>query len=305
MGSLVAVEICLYLDEERNSQTGVCGKCSGPLLEQVRDDGDGSSSSTNADEPSPPASSSSPSKLSLSTSKYQTSSSKSATPSGNTGGGGGGGKKTGFPRDRDPVIEETLQRQRSLFNEQILTYIKTLEERLAHGTNKRDGRTSATDHLQHQQVQANRDYLRSISLGMDANCDFLGPGSTGTGSDIEFVDGDSECTFPLSRPEAVVKAMRVLEVHKQLEKEDPCGSESPQCSANTAANAGSSSTGSSSVHESISKDHQQQKLGDEEKALLREMCNVRAPFSHTYVYTYAPYDEDGENKRLVEENLKF
>lgn len=47
-------ELCLYLDEERNSQTN-CPSCGASLRPGTRDDGDGSSSSTNADEPAIPA----------------------------------------------------------------------------------------------------------------------------------------------------------------------------------------------------------------------------------------------------------
>ena len=119
----------------------------------------------------------------------------------------------------------------------------------------------------------------------------MGPGSTGTGSDIDFTEGDlsstSDLIFPpsISRPEAVVKAMRVLEVHKQLDQaheDDDCGKKFEEKFDKYGINKGSVSTKASSLYSSTDvdgvggkKDSQQKGLGEEEKALLREMCNVR------------------------------
>lgn len=46
-------ELCLYLDEERGSNS-LCANCGSVPANNLRDDGDGSSSSTNADEPAVP-----------------------------------------------------------------------------------------------------------------------------------------------------------------------------------------------------------------------------------------------------------
>jgi hypothetical protein len=85
--SIISQEICLYLDEERNSQNGLCANCNA-ALEHVRDDGDGSSSSTNADEP-------------------QMVSSKSAAKN----------------ERLKPGLEEILRRQKSLFNGTYTKYL--------------------------------------------------------------------------------------------------------------------------------------------------------------------------------------
>lgn len=96
-------ELCLYLDEERNA-TGSCPSCGHglPVRPSHRDDGDGSSSSTNADEPvaAPiyPSSNIAPSQ-----------------------------RRT---ESRERLLEESIQRQRNIFNEQIIQYVRHLEHRV-------------------------------------------------------------------------------------------------------------------------------------------------------------------------------
>jgi hypothetical protein len=90
--------------------------------------------------------------------------------------------------------------------------------------------------------------------------------NNGMGSDLELVDGESDSTYPLSRPEAVVQAMRVLQVHKQLE-EDPPSEQHDDISSKLSIDEEFS-------HDENDKSRMKQKLGDGEKALLREMCNV-------------------------------
>lgn len=97
-------ELCLYLDEERNA-TASCPSCGHglPVRPSHRDDGDGSSSSTNADEP-------------VTSPIY---------PSSNLG--------PPAPRrteSRERLLEESIQRQRNLFNEQIIQYVRHLEHRV-------------------------------------------------------------------------------------------------------------------------------------------------------------------------------
>ena len=90
-------ELCLYLDEERNATTscnhGLTGRPS------HRDDGDGSSSSTNADEP-------------VTSPIY---------PAGNA-------QRRSESTER--LLEESIQRQRNIFNEQIIQYVRHLEQRV-------------------------------------------------------------------------------------------------------------------------------------------------------------------------------
>jgi hypothetical protein len=80
-------ELCLYLDEERN-QSAVCPSCGNGLRPGPRDDGDGSSSSTNADEPPLPA--------------QFTATNPRRTES------------------RERLLEESIQRQRTVFNGTII-----------------------------------------------------------------------------------------------------------------------------------------------------------------------------------------
>lgn len=98
-------ELCLYLDEERN-QPVACPTCGTGLSARPghRDDGDGSSSSTNADEPGV-------------SSGYSAPSDRVPPP----------------PRrseSRERLLEESIQRQRNIFNEQIIQYVRYLEHRV-------------------------------------------------------------------------------------------------------------------------------------------------------------------------------
>jgi hypothetical protein len=87
-------ELCLYLDEERN-QSAVCPSCGSGLRPGPRDDGEGSSSSTNADEPPLPA--------------QFTATNPRRTES------------------RERLLEESIQRQRTVFNGTIvMLYINFL-----------------------------------------------------------------------------------------------------------------------------------------------------------------------------------
>lgn len=96
-------ELCLYLDEERN-QAASCPACGHgiPVRPGHRDDGDGSSSSTNADEPG--------------VSNVYTPNHASATPR--------------RSESRERLLEESIQRQRNIFSEQIIQYVRYLEHRV-------------------------------------------------------------------------------------------------------------------------------------------------------------------------------
>ncbi|CAB3380463.1 Hypothetical predicted protein [Cloeon dipterum] len=198
-------ELCLYLDEERNSQTN-CPSCGASLRPGTRDDGDGSSSSTNADEPNMPA-----------------------VPNANTG--------TQFihrSESRDRLMEDSITRQRNTFNDQLVGYIRSLEQRVV-------------------QLEDERRALQTR----------LVPGSTDQSAPAP------PRTLPMeqSRPEAVVHALQVLQVREQLERNNanaavqPAAPPPPPPPQNTPA-------------VTVPDPQTQAELDDGEKALVREMCNA-------------------------------
>ncbi|XP_067010226.1 coiled-coil domain-containing protein 85C-A [Anabrus simplex] len=144
-------ELCLYLDEER-SQNATCPACGSGLRPGTRDDGDGSSSSTNADEPPLP-------------SQFT-----SANPR------------------RERLLEESIQRQRTVFNDQMMHYVRSLEQRVKQ---------------LEEEKQALQQKLCQAGESMDSN---------GLRSNASW---ETDCG---GRPEAVVQALQVLEVREQLER---------------------------------------------------------------------------------------
>ncbi|XP_047468967.1 coiled-coil domain-containing protein 85C-like [Penaeus chinensis] len=254
-------ELCLYLDEERNN--AACSHCGHPLI--TRDDGDGSSSSTNADEPSGPPQSTSDS--------APTQSQSSEIPLARSS-------------SRERLLEDTLSRQRSPMNEQVMSYIRSLEARvmmletekqqLGEELSKMDRIHPEGEGLESQLPTKEKSvgsrppqpppyslshHLRAVGLGL-TNRTPLGPGSAE--SDDELLDGPPP---PLvSRPTAVAAAMRVLEVQEQLEgaSHPPAA---PPPSQGPPPPPHSSNTGSQLSAQDAA-------LADGEKALLRQMCNV-------------------------------
>lgn len=99
----------MYLDEERN-QNQVCPHCGTGLRpsQALRDDGDGSSSSTNADEPAIPAQFVAPGGQSFSTT--------SAPGTSNSVPFIGPSTPTRRTESRERLLEESIQRQRTVFN---------------------------------------------------------------------------------------------------------------------------------------------------------------------------------------------
>lgn len=114
----------MYLDEERN-QNQVCPHCGTGLRpsQALRDDGDGSSSSTNADEPAIPSQFVGP----------------NANPSFVTAAGSVQGNNVPFngpatpsthgssmnvrrSESRERLLEESIQRQRTVFNGKLLLF---------------------------------------------------------------------------------------------------------------------------------------------------------------------------------------
>ncbi|XP_030767217.1 coiled-coil domain-containing protein 85C [Sitophilus oryzae] len=183
-------ELCLYLDEERGN--AICPSCgTSTTTTNLRDDGDGSSSSTNADEPAVP---------------------QQFNPNG--------------PRrsaSRERLLHENLARQRSTFNDQIMQYVRSLEQRV-------------------KQLEEDK---RSLTHKINQV-------AASTGDPSIAVPPDAPVGGLSGRPEAVVRALQVLEVREQLEREtrSPERGESGQEAPN------------------------QQDLDDGQKALLWEMCNV-------------------------------
>ena len=197
-------ELCLYLDEERNQ---VCPQCGAGLRpsQALRDDGDGSSSSTNADEPALPS---------------QFVAASSGQPFGTAGGNGSGvsvpfnghttpsthgsGVNVRRTESRERLLEESIQRQRTVFNDQMMQYVRSLEQRVK--TLEEEKRTLCQ---------------KLCSAGMNAEMD--------RPSSWNLVD-------PNSRPEAVVQALQVLEVREQVERGVPPGTPTISSSVSSVSN---------------------------------------------------------------------
>ncbi|KAH0817433.1 hypothetical protein GEV33_005358 [Tenebrio molitor] len=184
-------ELCLYLDEERGGNS-ICPSCGSAPAGNMRDDGDGSSSSTNADEP--------------------------AVPQQFTAGGNPPRRSA----SRERILHENLARQRSTFNDQIMQYVRNLEQRVK----QLEEDKRALTHKINQIATTTGD--PSIAIPPDAGVGVLS-----------------------GRPEAVVRALQVLEVREQLEREGRMPERAENMSDNTS-----------------------QDMDDGEKALVREMCNV-------------------------------
>nr|SVE80745.1 EOG090X06T3 [Daphnia magna]SVE82513.1 EOG090X06T3 [Daphnia magna] len=234
-------ELCLYLDEERNEiQQAPCASCgatpSPPPTEStmaginqqqqpVRDDGDGSSSSTNADEPHL---SMHPSRSHLSVNRPQS--------------------LSGMVHQRDH------SQNRSMLAEQLLQYTRQLELRILQMEEERSGQSgNVSRQPQQQQNQRLRPphpppynavhNQRAVELGIRSD-------------EIQ----QEEDQLVHSRPEAVTRALRVLQVREFLEP---------------------SSLGviPSLADEEVDRLGQQassdgEALGDGERALVHAMCNV-------------------------------
>ncbi|XP_066252307.1 coiled-coil domain-containing protein 85C isoform X1 [Euwallacea similis] len=186
-------ELCLYLDEERGN--AICPSCgSGTTTTNLRDDGDGSSSSTNADEPAVPQ-------------QFSTN-----------------GPRRSASRER--ILHENLARQRSTFNDQIMQYVRSLEQRV-------------------KQLEEDKRCLTHK----------INQIATTTGDPSLAVPSEPPLGGLSGRPEAVVRALQVLEVREQLERD-----------GRTLDRAEVTCDGSTQ--------QQQQDMDEGQKALLWEMCNV-------------------------------
>ncbi|KAE8747450.1 hypothetical protein FOCC_FOCC005781 [Frankliniella occidentalis] len=197
-------ELCLYLDEERN-QNQVCPHCGTGLRpsQAQRDDGDGSSSSTNADEPAIPSQFVTP---------------NPGQPFGTTSGGSSAnnvsytgpstptshGMNVRRSESRERLLEESIQRQRTVFNDQMMQYVRSLEQRV-------------------KTLEEEKRVLCQKLCGAGINPEQERP----PGWDL--VD-------PSSRPEAVVQALQVLEVREQVERAAPPGTPTISSSVSSVSN---------------------------------------------------------------------
>ncbi|CAH0559976.1 unnamed protein product [Brassicogethes aeneus] len=181
-------ELCLYLDEERGGNS-MCANCGSVPANNLRDDGDGSSSSTNADEPAVPQ-------------QF-----------------GAGGEPPRRSASRERLLHENLARQRSTFNDQIMQYVRSLEQRV-------------------NQLEEDK---RSLTHKINQI-------ATSTGDQSLAIPQDSGAGVLSGRPEAVVRALQVLEVREQLEREARAPDRTDPVPDTD--------------------------MDDGEKALVREMCNV-------------------------------
>nr|SVE84275.1 EOG090X06T3 [Daphnia pulex] len=235
-------ELCLYLDEERSEiQQAPCVSCgatpSPPPTElnmaglnqqqqPVRDDGDGSSSSTNADEPT---------NLSMHPSRSHLSVNRPQTLSGMVH------QRVIRTSSQDRLLDDHSQ-HRSVLAEQLLQYTRQLELRILQMEEERSGQSNnVTRQPQQQQQQRLRPphpppynavhNQRAVELGIRSD---------------EIQQEDDQLVH--SRPEAVTRALRVLQVREFLEP--------------------------SSLGVLPSQATDGEALGDGERALVHAMCNV-------------------------------
>lgn len=256
-------ELCLYLDQER-AQT-LCANCSG-VPEGHRDDGDGSSSSTITTQDELPSL--------LPSSPPPLQPSPSLPPVGLLPNGAGGGSshvrppssiqngsrlpsRSIVPPVRAPAIKEAIHRHRSIINEQVLCYIRNLEKRIeileAEKGILRDIPMEEVPLKQPQSGGLDKKYQSGIPRSPhyrkpDDISHIVPPPPPPPPPSLHGTSkAASETSEPpyigVARPEAVVHAMKVLEVHEQLDK-------------------------------ATESELEFEELAEGEKALVREMCNV-------------------------------
>nr|SVE77623.1 EOG090X06T3 [Daphnia lumholtzi] len=247
-------ELCLYLDEERNEiQQAACASCgatpSPPPAEStmaglnqqqqpVRDDGDGSSSSTNADEPH----------LSMHPSRSHLSVNRPQSLSGMVH------QRVIRTSSQDRLLDVFYDlidhsQTRSMLAEQLLQYTRQLELRILQMEEERSGQSgSVSRQPQQQQNQRLRPphpppynavhNQRAVELGIRSD------------------EIQQEDQLVHSRPEAVTRALRVLQVREFLE---PSSLELADEEVDRLGQQASSDG---------------EALGDGERALVHAMCNV-------------------------------
>ncbi|XP_054710444.1 coiled-coil domain-containing protein 85B-like [Uloborus diversus] len=118
-------------------------------------------------------------------------------------------------------IDDSIQRHRSVVNAQVLQYIRNLEKKI-------------------QELEEEKLGFRQMKNKVSHNFYGKANWADSTSRDHHKMSNDN---MSISKPEAVVHAMKVLEVHEQMEK-------------------------------SLESDLESEELAEGEKALVREMCNV-------------------------------
>ncbi|KAK4035528.1 hypothetical protein OUZ56_027614 [Daphnia magna] len=264
-------ELCLYLDEERNEiQQAPCASCgatpSPPPTEStmaginqqqqpVRDDGDGSSSSTNADEPH----------LSMHPSRSHLSVHRPQSLSGMVH------QRVIRTSSQDRLLDDHSQ-NRSMLAEQLLQYTRQLELRILQMEEERSGQSgNVSRQPQQQQNQRLRPphpppynavhNQRAVELGIRSD-------------EIQ----QEEDQLVHSRPEAVTRALRVLQVREFLEPSS-LGVIPSVSRSSSRQRSGLVTPDSELADEEVDRLGQQassdgEALGDGERALVHAMCNV-------------------------------
>jgi len=254
-------ELCLYLDEERSEMQQTpclsCGVTPSPppmetvgLQQPVRDEGDGSSSSTNADEPHLPRHMNRLQSLSsnLHQRVVQT------------------GSQERLLDDHSP--------QRSILAEQLLQYTRQLELRISQLEEERNSSLSSSTsrnecgRLQQQRLRPAHPppynavhNQRAVELGIRSD-DLIHP----------HMDMDIEDQLMQSRPEAITRALRVLQVREFLE---PSSLNVNTSGRSSRQRSGLVTPDSELADEEVDRLAQSDEtLGDGERALVHAMCNV-------------------------------
>lgn len=126
------------------------------------------------------------------------------------------------------TVDEAIQRHRSVINEQVLQYIRNLEKKLQQSEEQKKSLVKMNeDKTETKDTQGNNGYVHWNMSNRQP------PNST---------MGEND-TSGISKPEAVVHAMKVLELHEHLDHTN-------------------------------NSDIESEELAEGEKALVREMCNV-------------------------------
>lgn len=273
-------ELCLYLDEERcdvqRAPCASCGAAPSPLpplhdAQPFRDEGDGSSSSTNADEPATRPS------IAPTTTRLQ---------------------PLQLLQQHRPVTRTSSQDrllesgQRSVLAEQLLQYTRQLEMRILELEEERSKNVLAPAAAPRARPPHPPPYnavhqQRAFELGI-----LRGQETSGERQ----VPESSHAPAALCRPEAVTRALQVLQVREFLEPTSlaavasgPAGNATGAAGAAGAHNRRRSSgfitPESELADEEVNRigDHHQlqddqEALGDGERALVHAMCNVIRPF---------------------------
>nr|CAG4640883.1 EOG090X06T3 [Eulimnadia texana] len=238
-------ELCLYLDEERfEIQRTPCPSCGatpsppppaelGGLSSQpVRDDGDGSSSSTNADEP-----------------RFYSS--------------------HRFGRNSQSGSQERLlddRQQRSQLYEQLLRYTRTLELRVSQLETERNlssrplmpdpGQSSQRGRPLQPPPYNAAHHQRALELGIRSE----------DSNSVNSLGDEAGEAVSSSRPEAVTRALRVLQIRESVDSSIP--------SSVSGRRSRGVTTPSSELDEEVDSYGNPDALGESERAIVHAMCNV-------------------------------